>query len=58
MSVPSRFYPDLNRLVTRQITIFHKGVWMGEKLVHRTHKRSELGHTIIKTEIQGGHSSP
>ena len=45
--------PDLHLLnlnsllVTCQMIIFHQGVRMGEKLVPRTQKRSELGHTII-----------
>ena len=36
-------------LVTRKMTISLS--WMGEKLVTRTHERSELGHTITSIDI-------
>ena len=62
--IPYPFYLNLNSLlVTRQKTLFHQGVKMGEKLVPRMHKRSEQTHNHLtfqrlKTGSQGGHSSP
>lgn len=39
-------------LVTLQMTLFHQGVRMWEKLVPRTHERSELGHTSSTRSLQ------
>ena len=54
MPVPDHHSLNLNSLlVTRKMTIFHQGFRMGEKVVPRTHERSELGHAIIRQNSDG-----